>query len=47
MADDPMMVGAASVFVVSDIASSLSHYRDVLGFSVTFEYGDPTFYVCL
>jgi catechol 2,3-dioxygenase-like lactoylglutathione lyase family enzyme len=47
MADDPMMVGAATVFVVSDIGASLAHYRDVLGFSVTFEYGDPTFYVCL
>ncbi len=47
MADDPMMVGAATVFVVSDIGASLAHYRDVLGFSTTFEYGDPTFYVCL
>jgi catechol 2,3-dioxygenase-like lactoylglutathione lyase family enzyme len=47
MADDPMLVGAAAVFVVSDITASLAHYRDVLGFSVTFEYGSPTFYVCL
>jgi catechol 2,3-dioxygenase-like lactoylglutathione lyase family enzyme len=47
MADDPMMVGAATVFVVSEIAKSLAHYRDVLGFTVTFQYGDPTFYVCL
>ena len=43
----PMMVGAATVFVVRDIAASTAHYRDVLGFSVTFEYGQPTFYVCL
>jgi len=42
-----MMVGAATVFVVTDIAKSTEHYRDVLGFAVTFEYGTPTFYVCL
>ena len=46
-AEDPMMVGAATVFVVTDIAKSTEHYRDVLGFTVTFEYGTPTFYVCL
>jgi len=33
-----MMVGAATVFVVTDIAKSTEHYRDVLGFTVTFEY---------
>jgi len=42
-----MMVGSATVFVVSDIAKSTAHYRDALGFTVTFEYGAPTFYVCL
>jgi catechol 2,3-dioxygenase-like lactoylglutathione lyase family enzyme len=42
-----MMVGAATVFVVADIAKSTEHYRDVLGFTVTFQYGAPTFYVCL
>jgi catechol 2,3-dioxygenase-like lactoylglutathione lyase family enzyme len=48
MAAEPvMMVGAATVFVVSDIAKSTAHYRDALGFTVTFEYGKPTFYVCL
>jgi catechol 2,3-dioxygenase-like lactoylglutathione lyase family enzyme len=48
MAAEPvMMVGAATVFVVSDIAKSTAHYRDALGFTVTFEYGNPTFYVCL
>jgi len=46
-AKNPMMVGSATVFVVADIAKSTSHYRDVLGFTVTFEYGTPTFYVCL
>jgi catechol 2,3-dioxygenase-like lactoylglutathione lyase family enzyme len=48
MAAEPvMMVGAATVFVVSDIAKSTAHYRDALGFTVRFEYGKPTFYVCL
>jgi catechol-2,3-dioxygenase len=42
-AEDPMMVGAATGFVVTDIAKSTEHYRDVLGFTVTFEYGTPTF----
>jgi catechol 2,3-dioxygenase-like lactoylglutathione lyase family enzyme len=46
-AEDPMMVGAATVFVVTDIAKSTEYYRDVLGFTVTFEYGTPTFYACL
>src|SRR5215472_6895136 len=43
----PMMVGAATVFVVSDIGKSTEHYRDVLGFTVTFQYGQPVFYACL
>ena len=42
-----MMVGAATVFTVRDIDASIAHYRDVLGFDVTFEYGKPTFYACL
>jgi catechol 2,3-dioxygenase-like lactoylglutathione lyase family enzyme len=42
-----MMVGAATVFTVREIAKSLAYYRDTLGFDVTFEYGQPTFYVCL
>jgi len=40
-------VGAATVFVVGDMAKSVEHYRDVLGFTVTFQYGKPTFYACL
>jgi catechol 2,3-dioxygenase-like lactoylglutathione lyase family enzyme len=44
---DPMMVGAATVFVVSDIAKSIEYYRDVLGFTADFQYGTPTFYACL
>jgi len=43
----PTMIGAATVFVVSDIARSIEHYRDVLGFAVTFKYGQPVFYACL
>ena len=43
----PMMVGAATVFVVSDMAKSIEHYCDALGFTVTFQYGEPTFYACL
>jgi catechol 2,3-dioxygenase-like lactoylglutathione lyase family enzyme len=42
-----MMTGAATVFTVRDIAASIAHYRDVLGFTVTFEYGKPTSYACL
>ena len=43
----PRMVGAAAVFIVSDIAKSIDHYRDALGFTVTFEYGTPKYYACL
>ncbi|MBR0838583.1 VOC family protein [Bradyrhizobium liaoningense] len=42
-----MLVGSATVFVVSDIAASIAYYRDVLGFAVTFEYGQPLSYACL
>lgn len=42
-----MMVGSATVFVVADIGASLAYYRDVLGFEVTFEYGQPQSYACL
>lgn len=45
--ESPMMAGSATVFVVSDIAASLAYYRDVLGFQVTFEYGQPLSYACL
>jgi catechol 2,3-dioxygenase-like lactoylglutathione lyase family enzyme len=43
----PMLVGAATVFIVADINKSLVYYREALGFQVTFQYGDPTFYACL
>ena len=42
-----MMVGAATIFTVRDIAASVAHYRDAFGFTVTFQYGEPTFYACL
>lgn len=41
------LVGAATVFTVRDIVKSTGHYCDVLGFKVTFQYGKPTYYVCL
>ena len=42
-----MLTGTATVLVVRDIAASIVYYRDALGFAITFEYGEPTFYVCL
>ncbi len=36
-----LLAGAATVFVVSDIAKSIDYYRDALGFTVTFDM-DPT-----
>jgi hypothetical protein len=44
---NPMLVGAATIFTVRDLAASVVHYRDVLGFTVTFQYGEPAFYACL
>ena len=43
--EDPMMVGAATVFVVADIAKSTEHYRDVLGFTITFD-GELQYTMC-
>lgn len=42
-----MLVGSAPVLTVRDIVASVEHYRDVLGFDVTFQYGTPLFYACL
>jgi hypothetical protein len=36
--------GSATVFVVQDVLRSVEHYRDLLGFSTVFTYGEPTFY---
>ena len=35
---------AAAVFPVSDVAKSVAHYRDTLGFRVEFTYGEPLAY---
>jgi len=42
-----MLAGAATIFTVRDIGASLAYYRDMLGFDVTFQYGEPTYYACL
>lgn len=42
-----MLNGAATVLVVAKMDASLAYYRDVLGFSVEFQWGMPTFYACL
>ncbi|MGE0423273.1 MAG: bleomycin resistance protein [Reyranellaceae bacterium] len=43
----PMMVGSAAVFTVRDIVASRDHFRDALGFDITFEWGEPLHYVCM
>jgi uncharacterized glyoxalase superfamily protein PhnB len=47
MEEQRTLVGVATVFVVSNMADSIAHYRDALGFAVTFEYGNPISYACL
>jgi uncharacterized glyoxalase superfamily protein PhnB len=42
-----MMTGAATVLTVRDVEKSIAYYRDALGFAVTFQYGEPTYYACL
>jgi catechol 2,3-dioxygenase-like lactoylglutathione lyase family enzyme len=42
-----MLAGGATVFTVRDIDASVAYYRDILGFDVTFQYGEPLFYACL
>ena len=42
-----MLTGAAAVLSVTDLAASLAHYRDALGFAVEFQWGDPVTYACL
>lgn len=43
----PRFNDASVVLTVSDIARSVYHYRDLLGFSVAFEYGEPVSYAGL
>ncbi len=38
---------AATVFPVSNMQQSLDYYRDILGFEVTFSWGDPVSYSVL
>lgn len=45
--ESAMMVGSAAVFAVTDMTASVTYYRDVLGFDVTFQYGEPIYYTCL
>ena len=40
----PQLHAVATVFVVKDVAKSVEHYRDALGFRTEFAYGEPTFY---
>src|SRR3954447_9403538 len=47
MEEQRTLVGVATVFVVSNMADRIAHYRDALGFAVTFEYGNPISYACL
>jgi catechol 2,3-dioxygenase-like lactoylglutathione lyase family enzyme len=42
-----MLRDSAAVFTVRDIAAALAWYRDSLGFTVTFQWGEPLNYVCL
>ena len=44
---DELLAAAATVFVVSNIAESAAYYRDALGFTIEFQYGNPTSYACL
>ena len=41
------LVGAAAVFDVRDVLAARDFYRDRLGVAVSFEWGVPTYYVCL
>jgi uncharacterized glyoxalase superfamily protein PhnB len=41
----PRLTEAAVVLTVRDVVAGAKHYRDVLGFSVAFEYGEPPSYI--
>src|ERR1700734_4080117 len=45
--ENPVLTGSVTVLSVRDIKTSVTYYRDALGFAVTFQYGEPAFYVCL
>jgi len=42
-----MMTGTVCVFVVRDIATSIDYYRDSLGFTAEFQFGQPIDYAAL
>ena len=42
-----MLTGSVTVLSVRDIKTSVTYYRDALGFAVTFQYGTPIYYACL
>jgi uncharacterized glyoxalase superfamily protein PhnB len=39
--------GLAAVLYVKDLAAALAYYRDRLGFTVRFTWGEPPYYACL
>jgi catechol 2,3-dioxygenase-like lactoylglutathione lyase family enzyme len=41
---NPQVHSTVPVIITDDIEKSLSYYRDVLGFSVDFRYGNPPVY---
>lgn len=43
----PQLTEAATVLTVSDVSRVAQHYRQALGFSIAFEYGDPPSYAGL
>jgi len=42
-----VLTGAAPVLSVTDLPAALAYYEQVLGFEVTFRWGDPITYACL
>ena len=38
---------AATVFPVEDVRKTAEYYRDLLGFEITFEWGDPVTYAVM
>ena len=47
MTAQPTIEGVAPVIPVSDLRAALAYYRDALGFSVDFTWGDPPTYAGL
>lgn len=42
--DGVVFAGVAPVLAVDNIAESIAYYRDMLGFTVDFTWGDPPYY---